>query len=536
MESNSVSKRLASIEKEILDLKGDIKLEHERNNKLLLEFIEELDDIHDVALELLKEKYNAIIPTDENPRLRDLFNESEQLRSIMKQLGKDSLFVERFGFDRTIFEVGNGTNVDQLNEALKYFILDMDSIGIELNESHFNYSVFSSKYMKVFFENLDNEGYQMIMKKCFVNIYWECPQLLIHLEMCVRCLVYENKSIIVKHLNRVINESLRNVGCSKDELIPLYQKTKKKFLELRDIDFYHIYSYFKNKPYKIDLYIDDTHYNNIVSKYVDINTFNSYNDESKKFFMSNIRSLYNDLIEFKMISKFRGIFYYLADLYHNPKEDAKIKYKIARSDANEYEGIKNRLDRKLKFLIKKRDFLSGKSKERLNKINEQIKELSSQVSTEINVIKNETDLIGDLRFVLDFESEISATSTIFEVCYFVSKYYGSLCEISKANNLVDEEHVIEFVDEFRHLQFNPNLTIMNNVSFLEIDNVRELIERNYSMHDIKIDVPLGETELKQVLSDLKYLIRYENIKALDITPEDIKILLNVHALLETLEK
>ena len=77
---------------------------------------------------------------------------------------------------------------------------------------------------------------------------------------------------------------------------------------------------------------------------------------------------------------------------------------------------------------------------------------------------------------------------------------------------------------------------MNNVSFLEIDNVRELIERNYSMHDIKIDVPLGETELKQVLSDLKYLIRYENIKALDITPEDIKILLNVHALLETLEK
>ena len=224
MESNSVSKRLASIEKEILDLKGDIKLEHERNNKLLLEFIEELDDIHDVALELLKEKYNAIIPTDENPRLRDLFNESEQLRSIMKQLGKDSLFVERFGFDRTIFEVGNGTNVDQLNESLKYFILDMDSIGIELNESHFNYSVFSSKYMKVFFENLDNEDYQMIMKKCFVNIYWECPQLLIHLEMCVRCLVYENKSIIVKHLNRVINESLRNVGCSKDELIPLYQK------------------------------------------------------------------------------------------------------------------------------------------------------------------------------------------------------------------------------------------------------------------------------------------------------------------------
>ena len=59
METNSVSKRLASIEKEILDLKGDIKLEHERNNKLLLEFIEELDDIGKRMLKNVRDYYLA---------------------------------------------------------------------------------------------------------------------------------------------------------------------------------------------------------------------------------------------------------------------------------------------------------------------------------------------------------------------------------------------------------------------------------------------------------------------------------------------
>lgn len=532
---DGLNKRLASIEKDILSLKSDIALEKENNNRVLNGFIEELDIIREDVSEILFEKYKAIVPTDENPALRELFNESEQYRSIMKMMGKDSLFIERFGFDKTIYEVGNGTNVDQLNDALKNFILEMDSLGIELDYHHFNYSVFSTKYMKVFFENLENENYQIIMKKCFVNIYWECPQLLVHLEMCVRCLIYENKSIIVKHLNKVLNDNLRNISCDKDELIPLFSKTRRKFINLRDEDFYHIYSFFRKSRNEIDKYVDKNHFYNVLGRYIDVNIYNSYSDEDRKFFVTNINRILQDLGEYRMISKFRGIFYYLADLYKNPKVDAEAQYKIARSDANKYEAIKNKLDRRLNLLFKKRDYLTGKNKERLNKVNEQIKELSLQVSTEITAIKNEIDLVGDLRFVLDFKEEITATSNVYEVVYFVSKYYGALCEIAKANNLVDEDNVIKFVDEFRQMQYSPYVKIMNSISFLEIDSVRELIERNYSMHDIKLNLPVSDESLLGIMDDLKYIVRYHRILDLDISPDDIKVLLNVDEKMEALE-
>ena len=244
-----LDKRLNDIQDEIINLKSDSLIDEIKNNEYLEELLNELNEIKSVVKEILVDKYNEVIPSDENPILRDLFNESEQYRSIMKMTGKDSLFIERFGFDRTIYEVGNGTNVDQLNDSLKSFILDMDSIGIELDYTHFNYSVFSTKYMKVFFENLDSENYQIIMKKCFVNIYWECPQLLVHLEMCVRCLIYENKSIIVKHLNRLLNDNLKNLNITKNDLLPLYTKTKKKFMDLRDKDFYHIYLFYYHLKY-----------------------------------------------------------------------------------------------------------------------------------------------------------------------------------------------------------------------------------------------------------------------------------------------
>lgn len=528
-----LEKRLGRIEKDIFDLKSDVALEQLENNKWLTEIVDELTIIKEDVSEILFDKYKDVVPEDENPVIGELFSHSEQLRSIMKMLGKDSEFVERFGFDRTIYEVGNGTNVDELNETLKNFILDMDSIGIELDYTNFNYSVFTTKYMKVFFENVDNENYRIIMKKCFVNIYWECPELLTHLELCVRCLVFNNKSMIVRHLNHLLENNLKKVGCDKNDLISLYVKTKKKFLDLREADFYHIYSFFKSNPNEIAKYVNDNTYYTTLGKFTDVNKFSSYSDEDKKFFMTNIRELYNDLNEYKMLSKFRGIFYYLIDLLKTADPDAQVKYKIARKDANKYEAIKTNLDKKLGFLIKKRDYLSDKNKEKMNKVNEQIKEYSARVSSEIVAIKNEIDLIGHMRFLIDFKTEINETSTLFEVAYFVSKYYGELTDIVREKKLIDEDRVRDYVDEFRHIQYDPNLTVMNNVAFISIDDINELIERKYGMHDIKINIPDDETELNNMLDDLKYLIRFDNIELLKLAPEDIQILLKVRDKMES---
>ena len=171
--------------------------------------------------------------------------------------------------------------------------------------------------------------------------------------------------------------------------------------------------------------------------------------------------------------------------------------------------------------------LSEKHKEKINKYNEQIKNLSVQVSEQIAAIKNEVDLIADLRFLIDFKGEISETSTLYEVVYFASKYYGELTKIVDACNLTSDSKIEAFVDEFRHIQYDPNLTIMKNVAFTNIETVKELIEKKYRMHDINITIFEDDILLDGLLEDLRYLMRYENIEILDVTPDDIKILLEV---------
>ena len=140
-----------------------------------------------------------------------------------------------------------------------------------------------------------------------------------------------------------------------------------------------------------------------------------------------------------------------------------------------------------------------------------------------------------MRFYLDFMEDITATTTIYELTYFVSRYYGILSEIVKDKDLTDEENIFQFVDEFRHIQYSPNLTIMNNVSFLNIDDINDLLERKYSMHGIKVNVVVDDKEILNIMSDLKYLMRWQNLKLIGISPEDIKILLLVDEKINALD-
>lgn len=527
-----LDKRLDKIEKDILKLKSDVALEQVKNNEELEKILEELNSYREEVFSILVEKYNKIVPKSENSSTRELFSQSERYRSIMKMLGKDSLFVERFGFDRTIYEIGSGENVDRINQVLKEFIIDMNTIGIGLTSANFNYSIYSSKYMNVLFENLNNKNYLFVMKRCFDSIYWECPLLLTHLELCVRSLVFNNKKIIVNHINKLLQNNLKSVNSTKDGIIEKYVKTKQKFNELRMKDFYNIFEYFINNKGEIEKYIPgSSSFNKIINNYISEDKYYNMNDEDKKFFFSNIKSLYYDLIEYKMISKFKVVYYYLAKILDG-NDDALSKYKEAVANVKKLEKNKNKLDKKINLLLSKRERINETNIEKINKVNDQIKEISALLSKCIGDIKTETDLITDMRFISDFKKDINSTSTIYEVTYFVSKYYRELYKIFNNDKTIDETMVNDYVDEFRHIQYNENLTIMNSISFLEIDNIKDLITKKYSMYNINVLIPDDYHELDKVLDELMVLIRYENITLLSYSPENINVLLKIHEEIE----
>ena len=526
--------RLNRLEKDIQGLKSDVASEQIINNEELEKILFELSEYESIVYEVLKSSYEQIAPEKEAKVVVDLFKQSEEYRNIMKMLGKDSMFVERFGFDRTIYEVGNGKSVDRVNEVLKEFINDMDLIGITLTYEDFNYTVYTKKYMEVFFNNMENRNYLFVMRQCFDNIYWDSPVLLLHLELCVRSLVNRYKKTIVSHINKLINYSLKENKVSVDELHDMYIKTKKHFNDVRMADFYNIFEYFKSYPTEVNKYINGSvEFNNAVGKLFDVKAFNSMSTQDRKFISDNIKSLYYDLIEYKMTNKFKDVFVYVKGLLENNGDEVSV-YKTTLSMLKKLDREKDKFNKKIISLLNKRDRIDSRSKDKINKINDEIKVLNAKLTKVIEDIKENTDILSNKKFIIDLKKELNETSTIYKVAYFLSKYYRELHNIFIVLGKTEDTDVL--VDEFRHIQYSANLNIINTISFYDIDNIKDLILKKYSMFDINVLIPDDYKELDKTFDELLFFIRYDNLEHLSTDAEDIQVLVEMHEIIEKNKK
>lgn len=526
--------RLKRLEKDIFSLKSDVASEQVINNEELEKILFELDEYEDIVFEVLKSSYEEVVPDKESKVVLDLFKESEEYRSIIKMMGKSSLFVERFGFDRTIYEIGNGKSVDRVNEVIKEFINDMDTIGISLTYKDFDYSIYTLKYMEVFFNNIKSRNYLFIMRQCFDNLYWDSPVLLTHLELCVRNLVYKYKKIIVNHIDKLINYSLKKNNITINDLHDKYISSKIHFDEVRMADFYNIFDYFKNNHNEIDKYITGSpEFNTAVGKLFDVTSFNSMRTQDKKFISDNIKSFYYDLIEYKMTNKFKDVFNYVRKILETSNDEVSV-YKSTLGSLKKLEREKNKYNNKLIYLFNKRDRIDSKSKDKINKINEEIKVLNAKLTKVIESIKENTDILSNKRFIIDLKKDINSTSTIYKVAYFLSKYYRELYNIFISLGYTDD--VDKLVDEFRHIQYIANLNVIDTVSFYDIDSIKELILKKYSMFDINVLIPDDYNELDKVFEQLLFFIRYDNIEHLSYDAEEIKVLVEMSEIIDKNKK
>lgn len=524
---DALTKRLKKIEDEIPKLISDVALEQVENNKVLDELNDELVIYETILHDILKDKILYVIPSNEQSSIKELYDESEEYRSIIKMLGKDEEFIERFGFDRTIYDIGHAESVDQANKSLRDFIQDMHEIGIELCYENFNYSTFTLKYMKYFFANND-ENYLFSMKKYFDNIYWECPLLLTHLELCVRNLILSNKRSIVKHINHLLAKKLTKVHSNKNDIINRYVKTRKQYEEMLMADPYNIYEYFKENRASLDNYYPQTPaFDKILSCFIEPTEYYSLSNEKRAYFFNNLNELYFSLKEYEIVEKFSKVFSYLQDIYLT-KVVAKGEYKNKLKEINKLEREKTRLDKKVEFFLKKREKLDINEKEKINGINAIIKEINNDVAKKVALIKIGIDESVFIRFQEMLSNALNDATSIYETAVFFSRYYSILYNQISNDKQIPEDKILEYVDDFRHIQYNPNLTILKKVSFLEKDSLKDLIEKKFMLSNINISIPnIDSSEYEQIINNLEILRRYNNIEMYQMSLEDIEVALKM---------
>lgn len=524
--------RLQEIRDELPNLRSDVALEQVDYNNQMDIIIQELSEYQEIVYFILKQRVLNMLPTEPSPAIDEIYKESENYRNIIKMLGKDQEFVERFGFDRTIYEIGHGESVDRVNIILKEFYVDMSKIGIRLEYINFNYSTYTVRYMEEFFRNMDSEDFLITMKKCFDQIYWECPLLLTHLELCVRNLVTNNKKIIVRHINHILNKSLINAKSTKEDIIDKYIRTKLQYESLYFNDPFNMVDYFRNNPAEIDKFIcPSPAFDQMLSTVTDTNYFYALDEENQNLLLKYVYDLYNDVREYEKVQKFSKLFDFVIGIYNN-KESLKGTYKAKLKEIAKLEKEKNKLDRKVTALMRKRSRLPEVNVIKIGEINSQIGVINAELSKKIENIKMELDEANKIQFNETLSTLLNPATSLYEVVVFLSKYYTVLSDQIATDKKLDAQSVSDLVDEFRHIQYLTHLTVMKSTSFLDYANIKGLIEKKYTLYNIRVTIPaVTSADYQSLLYELKSLIRYSDLLRVNITPQDIKVFLAVEDLI-----
>ena len=227
------------IEKEML---GAMPKKNEKNIEKYLEKIEELKneftDIHEQIGNVLNERYikGLDIPGTEE----DIENIELQIDAIDKELhllNNVKTSFEKMELDQIIYKIGKyyKDNLDNINDQIGYAIKKFEEVGMILESTNFNYSSYAQQYMEVFFEERRTGDINTNkLKAKFEEIYWKCPDIIVHIELSLRSTYLKNQSQIDKYFQKEKIQILRNWNKTEEEITRIYYELKERKRKLEE--------------------------------------------------------------------------------------------------------------------------------------------------------------------------------------------------------------------------------------------------------------------------------------------------------------
>ena len=485
-----------SVSKEILE-------NMPKNNKKNIEnYKKSLADLKDEYSNIKNELYNEIKRRYETEVEKfSKNNEIEETKQLLKQV-EDSLYLinpvktayEKMGLDENVWHLRRfyKDNLENVNNEILHCIEAFSAVGINLEAKDFNYSKYTEEYMKVFFEEKEDLSSKKL-KEAFENIYWKCPEIIIHLELNIRCLYLQNESNAEKYFEKAKSEMLKNSNISIDEIFNKYLDMKNNLDNMINTDQSVILNKFLNKEVNVKDYLP----NKIEKEYAKIIDINLLKED--KEIKENIIKFYNNIYEFKNYLRFKFIFedikkhYLEKDKYKKSYEELLKKIRI---EEKKLAKLNNKKPSKLPFFKKKNDEVNIQYAELIKDIQKMYKELDKE------------------KVYNKIYTYINDTSTIYDVFKFANLFKSYVRDISIANiPSITPEEIDEIINDFDKFVKSPNMQIINNILINETKDISLIIKDRYSL--LKFNITKDDVQednidnLFQILTKLKFDINME---------------------------
>lgn len=498
-----------------------------RANEIKEEYQRYLDNI---ILEI-KRRVNRINSIEINPEIEKAENNVKVLETV-DLFGDSNTSYEKMKLDEIIFVLRRfyKNNLEQVNNDIQECVKKFEEIGINLAPSDFNYSPFVREYMDKFFIAYEqNDVNSSIMKNTFEKIYWECPDIIIHIELNIRYLYLKNQKEIDKYFSNQNKELFKRIKITDKDFLSKFEELRKEVIDLKEKDKKIWFDKFVNKELDLKNYSKE----NIQKQYdrLLVKQYDEYSAEEHKEIKENIFKLSKSLYEYKNYLNYKYIIDKVIKIY-NEKEKYKDIYGKQLKEIQKLEAKLFKTNQKYKTVEKKKDKILYRRKSR-----EQLKQLTSDINSQVLEIKKLYRQMDSDKAKDKIASTLTDNSSLYDAIFIAAAYYTFLVEtiIEEFEDVTDEE-ISEAIVKIRDFITNPYLIILKNISIKEDKDIALMIKDKYNLNNINITKDeLNEDDVDMLIENVSCVVNSCNIEKSELNLDDIQYFIKANKILEDIK-
>ena len=519
------------VDKEVLSVlpkntKKNLQIYKDKAQEIKQEYNTFLNEIYSE----IKRRYLKIKSIKPDEQIEKLSKEIDHLSKI-SLLDKNTTSFEKMELDKSLYILKRfyKNNLELINNAIVECLNKFNEVGVPLDKEDFNFSVYTKEYMTVLFEELKKGDVNSTrIKDLFEQIYWKCPDIIIHIELNFRSIYFKNEKIINRYFDEVKKQITKELGLDEEKTLERFNSLQSKYIETKNKDTALII----DKFLKNVMFTKDYEENNIKKQYKKILGLDIEELDIKKLdeINKNIFRLQNSLYELKNYFKFKFIYDEAIDIYKS-NEKYKNTYNTKMKQIKKIESNLIKVNKKIerlenhKGLIQKLFFKNGKRLEKItNNTNAQIIELKNTYrDLEESKIKNIISV------------SLNDNSTIYDVLLLASRFYSFL-----VNTIIDtfpdivQDDIQDLVEKFKGFISYPKMTIINNIKISEDKDILLMVKDKYNLCNINISKEdIEEDKISDLISTVNILCENNYIINSNVTKQDIQFATLAKKIVET---
>ena len=346
--------------------------------KNVKEYVNKIENIQkeynkykDEIYKILSSRYNNALQFEDNNQIEDMQVRIKTIENVLFLLSNEKNSYEKMELDKNIYKLSRyyKENLENVNTQIQECIKDFDVIGIKLQLEDFDYSIFVSEYMETFLrEYYEGDINSSELKSKFEEIYWKCPDIIMHIELNLRYIYLKNQALIDKYFEKEKQELLKKWEKSPEDIKRKYLELKEQADKLEETDKKKITEQLIEGKLNIKNYTEEKIKSNCLKLFPKsiVEGTENYADIDE-----NVRKFLNSLNEYKSYLEFKFIVNDIRDSYKEKEKYKKI-YEDTRKNIDNLEKKLKKLNSKAnkKGLFGKKIETQTQTIEQTNLINE----------------------------------------------------------------------------------------------------------------------------------------------------------------------